>query len=285
MPRDTASLPGNCLVLVGPGPKRLSSTTVSDSLASSPSGIGSLKESPFHAALKELVAPAGSRFEVPVDGYVIDVVAPGVLIEVQTRSVGKLKPKLGALLPSHRVRLVIPLAENRWIERRGPEGRATRRRSPKHETPLHLFSELVGIADALSHPNLEIEAVMTDQVEIREYVAGRAWRRRGWVVTGRELLKVNARTLFHGPADLHRLLPALSEPFTSREFGERASVAPRLAGQALYTLHRCGALDRVGKRGNAYLYCGAAAPGTMPERARASSSSAGSGSTVVRERK
>lgn len=227
---------------------------MSSSLPLPTANIGSLKETPFHAALKELVSPAGSRFEVPVDGYVIDVVAPGLLIEVQTRSVGKLKPKLGALLPEHRVRLVIPLAENKWIERRGPGARGARRKSPKREDLFHLFGELVGIADALPHPNLEIEAVMTDQLELREHVPGKAWRRRGWVVTGRELIGVNRRVLFQRPADLCGLLPQLSEPFTSRELAERAAVTPRLAGQALYTLHRAGGLERVGKRGNAYLY-------------------------------
>lgn len=294
---------------------RLSSGDVSGSSPSPQTGIGSLRETPFHAALKELVSPPGSRHEVPVDGYIVDVVAPGLLIEVQTRSVGKLRPKLGALLPSHRVRLVIPLAQNKWIERRGAEGRSSRRRSPKRASLLHLFEELVGIADALPHPNLEVEAVMTDQLELREHVPGKAWRRRGWVVTGRELLAVNQRTLFRGPGDLRRLLPALAEPFTSRELAAAAAVTPRLAGQALYTLHRAEALQRVGKRGNAYLYRtvpgsdappggddvagssepadGDAAPGsaatpvsdTMPERSSAASRSAGSGSTTVFERR
>lgn len=236
------------------GTPRLSSTQVPSQVPLASPTIGSLKETPFHAALKRLVSPPGSRFEVPVDGYVIDVVAPGLLIEVQTRSVGKLKPKLGALLPCHRLRLVMPLAQTKWIEKRGPEGRAARRRSPKREKPLHVFSELVGIADALSHPNLEIEVVMTDQLEVREHVPGKAWRRRGWVVTGRELIGVTERLLFQGPSALRGLLPTFGEPFTSRELAERAAVTPRLAGQVLYTLHRAGELQRVGKRGNAYLY-------------------------------
>lgn len=227
---------------------------MSSQVASAANAIGSLKETPFHAALKRLVSPPGSRFEVPVDGYVIDVVAPGLLIEVQTRSVGKLRPKLGALLPCHRMRLVIPLAQTKWIEKRGTDGRGTRRRSPKREVLLHVFGELVGIADALSHPNLEIEVVMTDQLEVREHVQGKAWRRRGWVVTGRELIGVNERLLCRGPTELRGLLPTFEEPFTSRELAERSRVTPRLAGQALYTLHRAGELQRVGKRGNAYLY-------------------------------
>lgn len=248
------------------------------------SAIGSLRETPFHAALKRHVAPPGAAFEVGVGGYVIDVVAPGLLIEVQTRSVGKLKTKLAALLPEHRLRLVIPLAENRWIERCYQNGERTRRRSPKHAGYLHLFSELVGIADVLAHPNLEIETVMTDQLELREHVPGKAWRRRGWVVTGRELLQVNERRLFRDPAELGRLLPALPETFTSRELALAAKVPARLAGQTVYTLSRAGELERVGKAGNAYLYRRLPAA-AMPERSRAASSSATSGSTMEPERR
>ena len=216
----------------------------------------------------------------------IDVVAPGLLIEVQTRSVGKMKTKLGALLPDHRLRLVIPLAENRWIERRYDSGERSRRRSPKHESYLHLFSELVSIADVLPHPNLEIETVMTDQLELREHVPGRAWRRRGWVVSSRELIGVNERRLFRDPADLGRLLPELPEPFTSREVAAASKVPARLAGQIVYTLQRAGELERVGKRGNAYLYrrCVGLSESTL-ERSNAAARSSGSGSTTLPERR
>lgn len=248
--------------------------------------IGSLRETPFHAALKQHVAPPGADFEVAVGGYVIDVVAADLLIEVQTRSVGKLKTKLGALLPEHRLRVVVPLAENRWIERCYESGERARRRSPKHATMLHAFAELVGIADVLAHPNLEVEVLLTDQLELRQHVPGKAWRRRGWVVTGRELIKVNRRRLFRDAAELGELLPALAEPFSSRDVASSADVPARLAGQIVYTLQRCGVLQRVGKAGNAYLYGRAAVPATaMPERTSAASSSAGSGSTIVPERR
>ena len=37
------------------------------------SGIGLLNEKPLHASLKQWYARPGDRFEVPVDGYVIDL--------------------------------------------------------------------------------------------------------------------------------------------------------------------------------------------------------------------
>lgn len=38
------------------------------------SGIGTLNEKPLHAALKGWYARPGDRFEVPVDGYLVDIV-------------------------------------------------------------------------------------------------------------------------------------------------------------------------------------------------------------------
>src|SRR5690606_35845387 len=146
-------------------------------------GIGSLNETPLHAALKAFVAPHGSRFEAEVGGYVIDVVAPDLLIEIQTRSVGKMRTKLGALLPEHRVRLVLPVAGCRWIVKSFPDGSVTRRRSPKKAGMLDTFHELVSIPDLLAHPNLEVEVVLTEETETRSHVPGKAWRRRGWVTT------------------------------------------------------------------------------------------------------
>jgi hypothetical protein len=55
------------------------------------SGIGLLNEKPLHASLKQWYARPGDRFEVPVDGFVIDVVRDDLLIEIQTRNFSSLK--------------------------------------------------------------------------------------------------------------------------------------------------------------------------------------------------
>ena len=50
------------------------------------SGIGLLNEKPLHASLKQWYARPGDRFEVAVDGFVIDIVRDDLLIEIQTRN-------------------------------------------------------------------------------------------------------------------------------------------------------------------------------------------------------
>jgi hypothetical protein len=218
-------------------------------------GIGSLNETPLHRALKAHLAPAGSRFEVGVGGYVIDIVAPDMLIEIQTRSVGKMRAKLGALLPEHRVRLVIPVAGCRWIVRTSPDGAISRRRSPKRAGLLDLFHELVSIPDLLAHPNLEVEVVLTEETESRSHVHGKAWRRRGWVTTGRDLVAVQQRRLFSAPRDLLELLPqGMPEEFTTKDLSVAAKVPLRLAQRVVYCLVRLDLAEVGAKTGRLQAY-------------------------------
>ena len=79
------------------------------------STIGELRERSLHAGLKSWYALPRDRIEVPLEGYVIDLVRRGTLIEIQTRGFGKLKRKLTRLTSTHRVRLVFPIAQRKWI--------------------------------------------------------------------------------------------------------------------------------------------------------------------------
>ncbi len=99
---------------------------------SQPPHVGTLREKPLHAALKRWYAEPGDGIEVAVDGFVVDLVRNGLLIEIQTRGFASLKRKLTQLLERHSVRIVHPVAETRWIVRLGEEGEVlSRRRSPR----------------------------------------------------------------------------------------------------------------------------------------------------------
>jgi len=233
-----------------------------------------------------LAAPPGSRFEVPLGGYVVDAVAGDLLIEVQTRNFGAMRTKLAALLPEHRVRLVLPVAQTRWLVKHHPDGRVERRRSPRAGRPQDLFAELVYGPELFAHPNLELELALIGEEEHRRYEPGKAWRRRGWVVTGRALVTAYERRLYREPEELLGLLPAgLPAPFTTADVAAEGRLPRRLAQQAAYCLHALGLLERVGKAGNAHLYRVAAPTGEPSASASARSSAARSGSTTERERR
>ena len=78
-------------------------------------GIGVRQESSLHAALKEWYADPDDAVEVAVDGYQIDVISGELLVEIQTGNFSAMRVKLRRLLPAHPVRLVYPIAREKWI--------------------------------------------------------------------------------------------------------------------------------------------------------------------------
>lgn len=219
--------------------------------------VGTLREKPLHASLKQWCSEPGDRFEVPVDGYVIDVVQGDLLIEVQTSGFSGMKKKLSALLDAgHHVRIVHPIAETKWIVRLGEGGEVlSRRKSPKHGSVLSVFSELVSFPTLIDHGGLEVEIALTHEDEIRTHQPGKAWRRKGWVVEERHLIEVVESHRLASTADLVELLPdALSDPFTTADLALAAGCPRRIAQQVAYTLKHAGGIAQVGKRGNAVEY-------------------------------
>ena len=223
--------------------------------------IGTLNEKSLHAALKAHYARPGDVMEAVVDGYVIDLVRDELLIEVQTGNFAALKDKLGALLDEHRVLLIYPIAQTKWIvkvaanEDQATGERLSRRRSPKRGCCLDVFDELVRIPHLLGHSNLTLELALCTIDEIRCDDGRGRWRRKGVSILDQELLNVLNTVRLSRPADFVALLPeGLPEPFTNRALAEAAGIRLRLAQRVTYTLRRMGGLQQVGYEGRAHLY-------------------------------
>lgn len=226
--------------------------------------IGTLNERPLHAALKSWYARPGDRFEAEVDGFIIDIVRDGLLIEIQTTSLASLKRKLPVLADHHPVRLVVPIPRQKWIVRLAEDGQSVlgRRRSPRRGQIEDIFGELVSFPRLLAHPNFFLEVLLIEEEEVRRYDGSRAWRRRGWVTHQRRLLQIVDQVRFCTPAEMGRLLPpALGEPFGTSDLAAAIARPRRLAQQMAYCLREMGEIEAAGKQGNAILYTRAASPG------------------------
>lgn len=219
--------------------------------------IGTLREKPLHASLKEWCARPGDRFEVPVEGFVVDVVRDELLIEIQTRGFSSMKKKLAALLEAgHSVRIVYPVAMDRWLVKLDDDGTVLdRRKSPKHGGFVDVFSELVSIPTFVDDPRFEVEVVLVAEEEYRVHEPGKAWRRKGWTVLERRLLDVLESKRLASGTDLVGLMPnGIPEVFTTADLSVRLGRSRRLAQQMAYCLRETGALEVVGKTGNALNY-------------------------------
>jgi len=220
--------------------------------------IGTLNEGPLHQALKSLYTGVDAVQEVSVGSYVADVRgADDVLYEIQTGGFASLKKKLVALVEHHRVVLVHPIAQVRYIVKLPvcEDDEATRRRSPKRGSIADIVSELVSIPRLLNHPNFELEVVLIEEDEFRVFEPDKVRGKRGWRVVQRRLVEVLERHRFCSAADLFCLVPGeLPETFTTRDLAE-AMRQPRWIAQKLaYCLREAGEITLSGKEGNALCY-------------------------------
>lgn len=220
------------------------------------SHIGVLNERPLHASLKQWYSQPGDRFEVAVDGFVIDIVRDGLLIEIQTGNFTAIKSKLLRLVHAYPVRLIYPIVQEKWIVQLPTAygGAVVRRKSPRRGRLEDLFWEMVSIPQLLTNQNFSLEVVMIKAEELRKYEWKRRWRRRGWAVEGRQLLEIVGQRLFRGPADWMRLLPDGLESFTSSDLAAAMNTRRELAQKMTYCLRESRLIEAMGKRGRATLY-------------------------------
>jgi hypothetical protein len=203
------------------------------------------------------MAKPGDRIEAAIGAYRIDIVRGDLLIEIQTRTFPALKPKLWQLVPDYRLRLVYPIAQEKWIVKRAKPGEkpAKRRKSPKRGRIEDLFGELVSFPELVLQPNFSLEVLLIQEEELRRHDARRAWRRRGWVTEQRRLLQVVERHLFAGTEDYGALLPAdLEAPFTTADLAQALGRPRRLAQQMAYCLRKMAVIEDVGRRNRSVLY-------------------------------
>ncbi len=219
--------------------------------------IGTMGEKSLHAQLKEWYSEPGDRLECQIDGFLIDLVRGDLLIEIQTAGFSALKRKLRILTETRPVRLVHPLARDKWIVKVKSDGetRISRRRSPLHCGPLYLFKELVRFPELIHNPRFSLEILFIEVDEIRcDDGCGSRWR-KGWSIADRRLINVADRLLLEKADDFARLIPeGLPGVFSTRDLAE-ASGRPRwLVQKMAFCLRSMGVVDVVGKKGNALLY-------------------------------
>ncbi len=219
--------------------------------------IGSLNEKSLHAALKAWYLQPGDQTEVPVDGYIIDIVRGGLLIEVQTRNFSAIKAKLLTLTTQYPVRLIYPIAQQKWIVKLPTDGhrKQRRRKSPKRGALFQIFKELVSFPELLANPNFSLHIVSIQEEEVRRHDRRRGWRRKGWVTHERRLLHVMEEHVFEHPEDMEFLIPTnLSDTFTTADLANALNMSRRFAQKMAYCLDRMHLVTRIGKRGNAIVY-------------------------------
>ncbi len=219
--------------------------------------IGLINESNLHSALKDVYSGTDAVHESNVDGYVVDVIQNGSIIEIQTGSFTKIRPKIAELLSRYRVKLVYPIASEKTIVvyDSKKENVLYKRRSPKKGELIDIADEIIHIPGLITHPNFSLEVVLTKEEEIRSADGRGSWRRKGISILDRKLLDIINRVNFDRPLDYLMLLPdSTPSAFTNRQLSQLMRKPIRKIRKLTYSFKKMGLLEVIGRQGNAQVF-------------------------------
>ncbi len=218
--------------------------------------IGLQNERSLHSALKKWYSGPGDKLEGKIDNFIIDIVRKNELIEIQTKSPAKIRNKLLNLSKKYKVRLVYPLAEEKWITVISENGEIIRsRKSPKKRKLLDIFDEIVRITELFQQENFTLEVLSIKEEEIRCDDGKGSWRRKGISIFDRKLIDVSGSFIFRNKEDFRRFIPAdLEEPFSTKSYAQGLQISVYKARRIVYTLKKIGVIKQVGKERNLLLY-------------------------------
>ena len=220
-------------------------------------GIGTLGEKTLHAVLKYYYEADEARHEVKIGPFVADIVGEDGIVEIQTRSFERLRKKLEAWLEVCAVTVVYPIPNQKWLLWiDGETGEITKKRkSPKRGGIHDALPELYKIRQLLSHPNFALCIALVDLEEYRRLDGWSRDKKRGSTRCERIPVGLAGEHLFRCPGDYLAFVPgSLAERFTTRDLARAVKIPLRTAQTGLNILHHLGAVRRVGKQGNLYVY-------------------------------
>ncbi len=220
-------------------------------------GIGTLGEKTLHAVLKNYYEPHEENHEIKVGRFFADIVGEQGVIEIQTRNFGGLIKKLDNFLEFCEVTVVYPLPALKyvaWLDMDSGE------LSPKHKSPkkyriYDAFKEIIRIKYALDNPRFHLVLCFLEMDEIRFLNGWSENKKRGSTRCDRIPRDIIEEVRFDSVQDYRRFIPdSLPDEFTSAHYAKACRINKSLASQGLNVLNYLGLVERVGKKGNSFIY-------------------------------
>lgn len=221
------------------------------------SGIGRLNEKLLHRTLKYYFEPDESFHEIEVLGSVADIRNEEGITEIQTRSFGKLLPKLEKFLPKLPVKVVFPIIERKIICPVDVESGESLppRKSPKKGKICDSLKELCRLGNLVTNENLTVCLVLIDAEETRMLNRKKRVGRKRTDKIDCIPTSINCIIELKKPSDYAALIPkTLSESFTAKEFEKKTGLVSIDAHSSLKFLLQLGCLKREREGGRAYIY-------------------------------
>lgn len=219
--------------------------------------IGTLSEKTIHAVIKNYLEPDTNFHEIKVKNYYADICTPDGIIEIQTRNFDKLRRKLDVFLELSPVTIVYPIAYHKWLRWVNNESGevSSPRKSPKKGVPYLIFPELYKIKNYLLHPNIRFLILLINVEEYRYLDGWSKDKKKGSTRCDGIPLELIDEISINSIDDYTKLLPDnLPDNFTTKDYSIATKTTRRISTVGLNILHHTGAIKRIGKEKNSYLY-------------------------------
>ncbi|MBP3742329.1 MAG: hypothetical protein J6J00_05025 [Treponema sp.] len=235
--------------------------------------FSTLNESSLHKTLKIMYSQIyEGQTEVESEGHVYDIVTKkGNIIEIQTKNLSKLLPKIkDAISKGHNVKVVHPNILDTKIELYDEENNLlSSRKSPKKGCIYDIFKELTGLYPILLDKRFSLEIIQISMIEKRlrtkEAEQSKNKKRRfkkNWQKEDKRLSEIHGTIIFNSAEQYLALLPSsLPQEFTAKdlayelkgikELPERISKDSHLI---IWVLEKMQLLERCGTKNRSRLY-------------------------------
>ncbi len=218
------------------------------------------QEKTVHATLKKYFEPNTDFHEIPYKGYVADVKNADGIVEIQSGSFARMKPKLTEFLVEDEVTLVYPLIRDKWVVWLDVESGeiVSRRKSPRKGRLSDALCELNGVREFIENERLHIKIIEVDVDEYKKLDGYGANKKSRATKVDRVPIGMGEFVEIETIDDLRKLLPiGLSDEFKMSDFEKSARLKGRKLWSALKLLVDVGIVERedigVGKQ-KKYLY-------------------------------
>ncbi len=218
-------------------------------------GFGTYGEKSIHAVLKRYIEPDTDFHEVGVMGSIADICRDGKIYEIQTRALYKLKAKLKKFLPLFKVCIVYPVIAEKTIYKADPVSLKVygKRKSPKKSSACDLLWQIYGLRDFLGDKNLSFRIIVLKVSEYQSVSDGKSRKKNIKFDTVPD--EIIREISIEKPLDFKKLIPqGLERAFGSKDFAKCANMRLNNAQTALNVLSRCSIVEKIDKKGNAFIY-------------------------------
>lgn len=222
-----------------------------------PNGFGTLQEKTIHEVIKDFYCYDHAYQEQRRGRYIADIAVGDDIWEIQTGAFNRLRGKLTAFLPKYHVMVIYPVPVEKKIYWLNQEtGTITGgRRSPRRGNAYDVFYELYKIRPYLPSPNLAFHIFLMDMEEYKLLDAQKRGRQRKGTRYDRLPGKLRDIVRLEKREDYLYFLPDdLPGEFTSLDLAKCAHISRDTAQTCLLILYDLEIVERIGKRGRAYLY-------------------------------